>query len=218
MNKRPPAKKPQAKIQTVKKEIPVKKIAPDRIEELVKKHLGNIGEAENAFKSVSALLEKHKTKYPELEQYIEHVSASDRSIQILENIKDPRRAHYIFKILLTGVQPAYQVAHPGEKDHTNVDRAAWISTFEEALAKAIVQIVLSRQAEQASQAVGSPKNRIPTPSRFLGFRSRSEIRIPTPEGVLPLQRKESNLLHHLAVQVSSQFSRLGNQMPVTAED
>jgi len=39
------------------------------------------------------------------------------------------------------VQPAYQVAHPGEKDHTNVDRAAWISTFEEALAKAIVQIV-----------------------------------------------------------------------------
>src|SRR4029077_10284547 len=30
-----------------------------------------------------------------------------------------------------------------------------------------------------------------TPSRFLGFRSRSEIRIPTPEGVLPLQRKES---------------------------
>jgi len=95
----------------------------------------NIGEAENAFKSVSALLEKHKTKYPELEQYIEHVSASDRSIQILEDIKDPRRAHYIFKILLTGVEPAYQVAHPGEKDHTNVDRAAWISTFEEALAK-----------------------------------------------------------------------------------
>ena len=149
--------KPQAKIQTVKKQIPVKKIAPDRIEELVKKHLGNIGEAENAFKSVSALLEKHKTKYPELEQYIEHVSTSDRSIQILEDIKDQRRAHYIFKILLTGVEPAYQVAHPGEKDHTNVDRAAWISTFEEALAKAIVQIVLSRQAEQASQAVGSPK-------------------------------------------------------------
>jgi hypothetical protein len=148
---------PQAKIQTVKKQIPVKKIAPDRTEELVKKHLGNIGEAEKAFKSVSALLEKHKTKYPELEQYIEHVSASDRSIQILEDIKDPRRAHYIFKILLTGVEPAYQVAHPGEKDHTNVDRAAWISTFEEALAKAIVQIVLSRQAEQASQAVGSPK-------------------------------------------------------------
>jgi hypothetical protein len=153
----PPAKKPPAKTQTVKKQIPVKKIAPDRIEELVKKHLGKIGEAESAFKSASALLEKHKTKYPELEQYIEHVSASDRSIQILEDTKDPRRAHYIFKILLTGVESAYQVAHPGEKDHTNVDRAAWISTFEEALAKAIVQIVLSRQAEQASQGVGSPK-------------------------------------------------------------
>ena len=65
----------------------------------------------------------------------EHVSPSDRSIQILDDVKDPRRSHYIFKILLTGVEPAYQIAHPGEKDHTNVDRAAWISTFEEALAK-----------------------------------------------------------------------------------
>ena len=157
MNKRLPVKKPQNKLQTVKKQIPVKKIAPDRIEELVKKHLGNIGEAENAFKSASALLEKHKTRYPELEQYVENISASDRSIQILEDIKDPRRAHYIFKILLTGVEPTYQVAHPGEKDHTHVDRSAWISAFEEALAKAIVQIVLSRQAEQASQAEGSPK-------------------------------------------------------------
>jgi hypothetical protein len=129
----------------------------ERIEELVKKQLGNLGEAENVFKNASALLEKHRTKYPALEQYIEHVSLSDRSIQILEDIKDPKRGHYIFKIILTGVEPAYQVAHPGEKDHTNVDRAAWISTFEEALAKAIVQIVLSRQAEQASQAVGSPK-------------------------------------------------------------
>src|SRR5258708_36309143 len=129
MSKRPPAKKPLAKIQTVKKQSHVKKIAPDRIEELVKKHLGNIGEAENAFKSASALLEKHKTKYPELEQYIEHVSASDRSIQILEDIKDPRRAHYIFKILLAGVEPAYQLAHPGETDHTSEARSASISTF-----------------------------------------------------------------------------------------
>ena len=168
MNKRPPVRKPQAKIQTVKKQIPVKKIAPDRIEELVKKHLGNIGEAENAFKSASALLEKHKTKYPELEQYIEHVSPSDRSIQMLgADVKDPRRSHYIFKILLTGVEPAYQIAHPGEKDHTNVDRVACISTFEEALAKTIVHIVLLRQAEQTSQAVGPPKERISTPSRFL---------------------------------------------------
>src|SRR5208282_39772 len=111
-----PAKKPPAKTQTVKKQIPVKKIAPDRIEELVKKHLGKIGEAENAFKSASALLEKHKTKHPEVEQYIEHVSPSYRSIQMLDDVKDPRRSRYIFKILLTGVEQAYQIAQPGEKD------------------------------------------------------------------------------------------------------
>jgi hypothetical protein len=91
MNKRPPAKKPQTKIQTIKKQIPVKKIAPDKVEEFVKKHLGNIGEAENALKSASALFEKHKTKYPELERYIEHVSPSERSIQILDDLKNQRR-------------------------------------------------------------------------------------------------------------------------------
>ena len=81
--------------------------------------------AENAFKSASALLERHKTKYPELEQYIdiEHVSSSDRSMRMLDDVKGPRRSHYIFQILLIGVEPAYQIAHPGEKDHTNVDRA-----------------------------------------------------------------------------------------------
>ena len=157
MNKPLPAKKPQPKTPPAKKQIPVKKQAPDRIDELVKKHLGNIADAENAFRSASALLEKQKTNYPELEQYVEHVSPSELSIQILEDIKDPRRAHYIFKIRLTGVEAAYQLAHPGEKDHSNVDRASWISTFEEALAKAIVQVILSRQAEQASQAAGSQK-------------------------------------------------------------
>jgi hypothetical protein len=125
----------------------------ERIEELVKKQLGNLGEAENVFKNASALLEKHKTKYPALEQYIEHFSVSDRSIQILEDIKDPKRGHYIFKIILTGVEPAYQVAHPGEKDHTNVDRAAWIFDIELALAKAIAQITLSRRAIGMASAI-----------------------------------------------------------------
>ena len=157
MRKPLPAKKPQAKIPPAKKQIPVKKQAPDRIDELVKKHLGNIADAEKAFKSASALLDKHKINYPELEQYVEHLSPSELSIQILEDIKDQRRAHFIFQIRFTGLEAAYQVAHPGEKDHSNVDRAFWISTFEEALAKAIVQVILSRQAEQASQAAGSQK-------------------------------------------------------------
>jgi hypothetical protein len=129
------------------------KSGEERIEELVNKQLGNIGEAENVFKSASALLEKHKTRYPALEQYIEHVSVSDRSIQILEDIKDPKRGHYIFKILLTGVELEYQVARPGENDHTNVDRAAWIVDFEMALAKAIAQITLSRRATGMASAI-----------------------------------------------------------------
>ena len=51
MKKPLPAKKPQAKAPPAKKQIPFKKQAPDRIDELVKKHLGNIADAEKAFKS-----------------------------------------------------------------------------------------------------------------------------------------------------------------------
>jgi len=140
MKKTAVPQKPQTKIP------PATKKAPDKIEELVKKHLANIAAAENTLKSALALLEKHKTKYPELEQYVENVSSSDRSIQMLDDVKDPRRAHYIFKIAVTGVTAAYQVTYPGEKDHSNVEQAAWISDFEEALAKAIAQIILTRRA------------------------------------------------------------------------
>ena len=60
MKKPLPAKKPQVKAPPAKKQIPVKQQSPDRIDELVKKHLGNIADAENAFKSASALLDRNK--------------------------------------------------------------------------------------------------------------------------------------------------------------
>ena len=64
------------------------KDADDRIDKLVGKQFGNIQEAEKAFTSALALLEKQKTKHPALEQYIQQVSPSNRSTQILQDIKD----------------------------------------------------------------------------------------------------------------------------------
>jgi hypothetical protein len=126
------------------------KDADDGIEKLVEKQLGNIQEAEKAFTSALALLEKQQTKHPALEQYIQQVSASNRSIQILEDIKDQTRSHYIFKISFAGVELVYQIAHPGETAYTKVDRAAWISHFQMSLAKAIAQITLTPQATRAT--------------------------------------------------------------------
>jgi hypothetical protein len=130
---------------------PAKKKASDRIEDLVKKHLANVETAEDTFKSALALLEKHKTKYAELEQYAESVSSSDRTISLLDDVNGSKRAHHIFKIVVAGVVVAYQVTHPEEKDHSNVDQTAWISNFEVALAKAIAQIILARQSKPASK-------------------------------------------------------------------
>ena len=127
------------------------KKGPDRIEDLVKEHLANVAAAENTFKSALALLEKHKTKYAELEQYAESVSSSDRTISLLDHVKGSKRAHYIFKIVVTGVVTAYQVTPPEEKDHSNVDQTTWISDFEVALAKVIAQIILARQSEPSSK-------------------------------------------------------------------
>jgi hypothetical protein len=60
-----------------------------------------------------------------------------------DDVKDTRGAHYSFKIAIAGVVVTYQVNHPAEKDHTNVDQADWILQLEEVLAKAIAQIVLA---------------------------------------------------------------------------
>ena len=103
---------------------PTKKKGPDRIEVLVKEHLANTAAAEDTFQSALALLEKQKAKYAELEQYVENVSPSDRTISVLDNVEGSKRAHHIFKIAVTGVEAAYQVTHPEGKDPSDVDKVA----------------------------------------------------------------------------------------------
>lgn len=128
-----------------------KRKGPDRIEVLVKEHLANAAAAEDTFRIALALLEKYKTKYAELEEYAENVSPSDRTISVLDNTEGSKREHHIFKIVFTGVEAAYQVTHPEGKDHSSVDKVAWISNFEEVLAKTIAQIILARQPESVSK-------------------------------------------------------------------
>ena len=65
-----------------------------------------------------------------------------------ELIKAARRRQ---KIAVTGVAAAFQVTNPEEKEHSSVDQAAWISNLEEALAKAIAQIILARKSESDSK-------------------------------------------------------------------
>jgi P2-related tail formation protein len=91
-----------------------KKKGPDRIEVLVKEYLANTAAAEDTFRIALALLEKHKAKYAELEQYVENVSPSDRTISVLDNVEGSKRAHHIFKIVVTGVEVAYQVTPRGK--------------------------------------------------------------------------------------------------------
>jgi hypothetical protein len=134
-----------------KTKTPRAKKKTDRIEDLVKKHLANIGKAEETFRKASALLEKYKTKYPELEQYVKNVSPDDRSIQMDDDVKDPRHAHHSFKIAIAGVAVTYQMTHSEEKEPTKVDEVDWIMRLEEVLAKAIAQITLARQSEPASK-------------------------------------------------------------------
>jgi hypothetical protein len=132
-----------------KTKTPPGKKKTDRIEDLVKKHLANIEKAEDTCRAASTLLEKYKTKYAELEQYIKNVSPEDRSIQIDDNVNDARHAHHSFKIAIAGVAVTYQITHPEEKEPAKVDEVDWIMRLEEVLAKAIAQITLARQSEPA---------------------------------------------------------------------
>jgi hypothetical protein len=128
-----------------------KKKRPDRIEGLVAEHLANIAAAEETFRGALELLEKYKTEYPELDQYAESGSPPDRFISLVDNVKDSKHGRSVFKIAIAGVTVAYQVTLPEEKGHSNVDRAPWVSSFEETLAKAITQIILARESEPVAK-------------------------------------------------------------------
>jgi hypothetical protein len=82
---------------------------------------------------------------------VKNFSEADRLIQILDDAKDSKGAQHAFKIIISGVAVAYEVTDPDKKDHSNVGQADWIAAFEEAIAKAIAQIILARQAEPASK-------------------------------------------------------------------
>jgi hypothetical protein len=84
----------------------------------------NTAAADDTFRIVLALLEKYKAKYAELEQYAENVPTSDRTISVLDNVEGSKHARHTFKIVVTGVEAAYQVTHPEGKDPSDVDKVA----------------------------------------------------------------------------------------------
>jgi hypothetical protein len=124
-----------------------KKKSSDRVEELVEGQLAEIATADDTFKEALALFEKYKEKYTELEQHVENLSSSERSISLPADVKDARRTNRTFKIAITGTAVEYQIKNAEEKNPSNVDQLAWASSFEEALANVITQVVLARRLE-----------------------------------------------------------------------
>ena len=81
--------------------------------------------------------------------FLQMTAAHEENQDTIRQKEGSKHAHHLFKIVVTGVETAYQVTHPVEKGHSSVDKVAWISSFEEVLAKAIAQIILARQSDLA---------------------------------------------------------------------
>jgi hypothetical protein len=66
---------------------------------------------------------------------------------VTKDIVNQEKAEKAFKtIAITGVEVEYRVRRPGQKEYSNVEKEGGISDFEEAVAKTIAQLVLSRRA------------------------------------------------------------------------
>src|SRR5208283_4391765 len=66
---------------------------------------------------------------------------------VKKDIVNQETAEKAFKnIAITGVEVEYRVRHPGQEQHSNVEREGWLSNFEEVLGQAIAQTILSRRA------------------------------------------------------------------------
>jgi hypothetical protein len=91
-------------------------------------------------------MEKSSTKTAHKSNAIDEFVKKDiTNLEALENA--------FKKIAIAGVEMEYQVRRPGQEEYSNVEREAWISGFEEVLAKAIAQFILSRRAAATAYAI-----------------------------------------------------------------
>jgi hypothetical protein len=127
-----------------------KKAAPDKVEHLVKDYLAKLREVDLTFENGTAVVEKYRSKYPELPKHIRRIVPEERLIEITRNPGDdpnPRLDLFVIRILDGDV--LYEVAVSGEEKRQTVKPSEWLSLLHDTLARVIARIIYAQEASKA---------------------------------------------------------------------
>jgi hypothetical protein len=127
-----------------------KKPAPDKVESLVRDYLAKLKEADVTFGSGVAVIEKYRSKYPELSNHILQIVPEERRIEITQNLgKDADQRLHLFVIRLLDNDVQYEVTALEVEEPKNVKSSEWLSLLHDRLARIIANILYARETSKA---------------------------------------------------------------------
>jgi hypothetical protein len=123
-----------------------KKAAPDKVEHLVRDYLAKLREVDLTFQNGTAVVEKYRSKYPELSNHLRRIVPEERLIEITQNRGDDAdlRLH-LFVIRVLDDDPLYEVTRSGEKEQKTVKSSEWLALLHDTLARLIARILYARE-------------------------------------------------------------------------
>ncbi len=129
-----------------------KKPAPDKVEHLVRDYLAKLKEIDATFENGVAVIEKYRSKYPELSNHIRRIVPEERRIEITQNLGEGAdlRLH-VFVIRLLDNEVLYEVTAPVVEEHKIVKSSEWLSLLHDRLARIIATILYARETSKAEK-------------------------------------------------------------------
>ena len=126
-----------------------KKPAPDKVEHLVRDYLAKLREVDLTFENGAAVVEKYRSKYPELSNHIRRIVPEERRIEVRQNLGDDAdlRLH-LFVIRILDDDALYEVTLSGEEEHKTVKSSEWLSLLHDTLARLIARIIYARETSK----------------------------------------------------------------------
>jgi hypothetical protein len=129
-----------------------KRAAPDKVEHLVRDYLAKLKEIDATFENGAAVIEKYRTKYPELSNHIRRIVPEERRIEITQHLgEDADLRLHVFVIRLLDKDVQYEVTAPGVEEHKNVKSSEWLSLLQDRLARIIANILYARGTSTAEK-------------------------------------------------------------------
>jgi hypothetical protein len=128
-----------------------KKPAPDKVESLVRDYLAKLKEADVTFGNGAAVIEKYRSKYPELSNHILQILPEERRIEITQNLgkEADQRLHLFVIRFLDSNDVQYEVTALEVEEPKIVKSSEWLSLLHDRLARIIANILYARETSKA---------------------------------------------------------------------